>query len=116
MPWSAAASPRSEGFCDPPHRDLDLPLDQLRGQPEHPIPEPLKHSIPPRIRIHPPRVPPAIDLHDQARRRSHEVHDEAAKHNLPAKLHAEPAPAQMPPQAVTSMSLSRKGQVSSGGP
>ena len=89
------------------YRNVHLPLDQLRGQPEHPISEALKHSIPPRIRILPPRVPPAIDLHDQARRRSHEVHDEAAKHDLPAKLHAEPAPAQTPPQG----GLARGGRV-----
>ena len=64
----------------PRYRNLHLPLD------------------PTRIRSIPPRVPPAIDLHDQTRRRSQEVHDEAPEHDLAAKLHAEPAPAQTPPQ------------------
>jgi hypothetical protein len=73
-----------------PEGNLELPSDELFGQPQHPIPRALERPVTPRIGPGALAVGAAINLPDQADRRSAEVHDVPAEQRyLTPKLHTE---------------------------
>ena len=57
----------------PPHRLSQISANQLSRQPQHPIPQPLKHPVLTRISHDPPRMPAAVNFHHQASSRCNQL-------------------------------------------